>query len=187
MTGLHLDFVVYPDPDDAASGIVSGAMLKGQGARPKLTFPDVYGAVTVSRAGKEIAERKPDPVLPLVTNFVRAVPYLIDGETETVLLSESANGFLFEPSGDDIFFSFFSGDAYEPEEYYIEHTSIPIAEFGEQVLAMGERLRDIIKVADPEFFERDEYSKTLVEFIDLGRKAFKTFKLEVERGLRIPL
>ena len=185
MTGLHLDFVVYPDPDDATSGVVSGAILKDP-APPKLTFPDVYGAITVSRSGKEIADQKPDPVLPLVTNFVRAVPYLIDGETETVLLSESANGFSFEPSGDDIFFSFFSGDAYEPDEYYVEQTAIPIAEFGEQVLAMGERLRDIIKVADPEFFERDEYSKTLVEFIDLGRKAFKTFKLEVERGLRIP-
>lgn len=186
MKHLELDFVIYlGDPDEGAEAVDSRAALDGAETHAdKLPFPDVYGALTVKRDGAEIVERKPDPIFSLITNLVRAVPYVIDGESERSLLTESEHGLSVEPSGDDVFVSFFAGDPYEPDDFLLEQTPMPLADFAEQTLSMGERLRDLIKKVSPSSFE-DDYMKSLIEFLDVGRDAFKTFKLEVERGLRV--
>jgi hypothetical protein len=187
MSGLELDFVIYlGDPEAGAESLTSKkALQEASRLKASLKFPDVYGAVIVSRNGKEIVPRRPDPIFSLVTNFVRSVPFIIDGETETVVLAESENGFMFEPSGEDVMFSCFAGDAYEPDELLLQPTDIPLKKLGEQVLSMGERLRDLIKQIDPGVFERDDYSKSLIEFLEMGRDRFKHYQLEVERGLRL--
>lgn len=187
MTGPELDCVVYlGDPDEGAEAIPSAKALESlDDVKAKIEFPYAYGAIVIKDGDEEIADRIADPILQLATKLVKAVPYVIDGEAETALLSESEHGLLLEPSGDDVFISFFAGDAYEPDEFLLDRTSIKLADFGEQVLSMAERLRDLIKACDGEFFENDDYAKSLVEFIDVGRKAYKTFTLEVERGLRV--
>ena len=187
MSSLALDVVVFVgDPDAGAEAIrVSDVMARLPDYQGKLPLSDLYGAVTVSRNGKEIAERRSDPIVQLMTNFVRALPYVIDGESETVLLTESANGYMFEPSGDEVLFSFFAGESYEPDEFFVEREGIDLTDFGEQVLRMSVALRDLVQKLDGQFFERDDYAKSFIEFIDIGKKAFKTFKLEVERGLRV--
>ncbi|MEQ8982489.1 MAG: hypothetical protein RL846_31370, partial [Deltaproteobacteria bacterium] len=92
---------------------------------------------------------------------------------------------IFEPSGDDVHVSYFAGDAYEPDGFIQDPTQMSIADFGEQILSMGERLEAIMKKIDPDIFERDDYTKSLQEFLEVGREAHKTFQLEVERGLRV--
>jgi hypothetical protein len=42
-----------------------------------------------------------------------------------------------------------------------------------------------MKATDPEVFERDDYSKSLLEFLDEGRDRLKKLQLEMERGLRV--
>ncbi len=188
MKKVVLDFVLYlGDPDEGANALRSGAAIDAVGEHAdKLKFPDVYGAIVFfDEQGNETCARKPDPIFQIVTNMVKAVPYVIEGEAETTLLSESENGLIFEPSGDDVHVSYFAGDAYEPDEFLQEPTSMSIADFGEQVLSMGERLEAIMKKIDPEIFERDDYTKSLQEFLEVGREAHKTFQLEVERGLRV--
>lgn len=188
MSAVSLDFVVYVgDPENGAEAIPSVWLVK-DAARYKehLRFSDVvYGAITIKKGSTDLAEVKIDPILGLVTQFVRALPYVIDGEAETALLSESEHGFLFEPSsGDDMLLSFFAGDAYEPDEYLVEHESIKLEHFCEQVVGMAERLTALMKQGDPEHFDTDDYSKSFREFLEIGRAAFKTYKLERERGVR---
>lgn len=188
MKKVVLDFVLYlGDPDDGADALRSSAALDVvTDHADALRFPDVYGAIVFfDGQGKELCSRKPDPIFALVTNIVKTVPYIIEGEAETTLLSESENGLIFEPSGDDVHVSYFAGDAYEPDEFLLEPTQMSIADFGEQVLSMGERLADIMRKLDPDIFDRDDYSKSLLEFLEVGREAHKTFQLEVERGLRV--
>jgi hypothetical protein len=183
----EMDFVVYlGDPDEGAEAIASKALLAGtEKHKSELEFPGAYGAITFSEKGKEKLDRKPDPILPLITKFVRTVPYLIDGEAETILLSESETGFLLEPSKDDVIVSCFVGDSVEPEEFLLEPTTVSLQALGEQILSMAERLRDVLKKVSPELFDGDGDGKSLEEFIDTSRTSFKTFKLEVQRGLRV--
>jgi hypothetical protein len=187
MSNLKLDFVVYlGDPDEAAPTINSSkAIEKAAEHKDKLNFAaGVYGAIVVEKNGKPLAEKKPDPILPLVTSFVRTIPYIIDGEPETALLSESEFGFLFEPSGDDILLSHFAGDAYDPDEYLIERETVPLEMFAEQVVSMADRLLQLIKKCDPDLAAKDDYTKTLNEFLSTAKSAFRTFRLERERGVR---
>ncbi|NJK90096.1 MAG: hypothetical protein HC923_12390, partial [Myxococcales bacterium] len=84
----------------------------------------------------------------------------------------------------DVQLSFFSGDAYEPDEFLLEPTPVALKHYGAQVLALGERLRDLMNACDPGIFDRDDYANGLREFLEEGQKHFKTFQLQVERGLR---
>lgn len=184
---LKLDFVVYlGDPEDGATALPSAKVIeKIDEHKGKLNFSEgVYGAITFDKNGKQIGEKKPDPAMSLITSFVRAIPFVIEGEPETALLSESEFGFMFEPSGDDILLSFYQGDAYEPDEYLVERETIPTEAFAEQVIGMGDRLVNIIKKVDPALLESDDYAKTLLEFLDMAKSKFRTFRLERERGVR---
>lgn len=186
MSNLQFDFVVYEgDPDDGAAAVESRVALENEQTRAKLRWPDVYGAVVLRRGSEDLLKPRPDPIFSLVTNLVKAVSYVIDGEPENVLLSESEHGFAIEPNGNDVNVSFFSGDAFEPDEFLLEPTSIPLQECAESVLSMGERLRDLMKACDPQVFERDDYSKSLLEFLEEGRDRLKKLQLELERGLRV--
>lgn len=186
MSSLKLDFVVYLGDPDEGKTIPSAEAIQKAADEHKgvLSFSEgVYGAIAVTKAGKRIAELLPDPVIQLVTGFVRAVPFVLDGEPETSMLVESETGYMFEPSGDDILLSNFRGDAYEPDEYLIERETMPLDAFAEQSIAMGERVVQLIKKIDPKHMD-DDYTKTLTEFLDMAKSKFRTFRLERERGVR---
>lgn len=187
---LSLDFVVYPgDPDEGAEPIPSAQAIEDFEKYREHLSPgpgsDTYGAVVIKKDGKAVGQVQPDPIRRLITNIVRTVPYVMDGEPETVLLSESLHGYLFETANDDVLVSFFKGDdAFEPEEYLIEQEPIDAAEWSEQVLGMGDRLLEILKLANPEGYKEDEFGESLLEFMEVGKEASKNFRLERERGLR---
>jgi hypothetical protein len=187
MTSLELDYVVFlGDPEDGAAALPS-AKLNTEFSKhsASLKIDSLYGAMTFTRGGKELAPRKADPILPLITNVVRAVRYVIDGEPETALFTESECGLLFEPSGDDVYISFFLGDPGEPEKVLMAQTAIKVGKFGEQVVAMGDRLAELLKKIDPDFLENDDHGKSLRDFLKEGKESFRTFQLEVERGIRV--
>lgn len=187
MSNLKLDLVVYlGDPEGGAAAIPSAKVLeKIDEHKGKLSFSEgVYGAITFEKNGKQLADKKPDPAMSLVTGFVRTIPFVIDGEPEQALLSESELGFLFEPAGADMFVSYFVGDAYEPEEYLVERESIAVEAFADQVCGMGDRLVSIIKKVDPDLLKTDDYAKTMVELLDTAKSRLKSLKLERERGVR---
>lgn len=183
MSDLRLDFVVFAgDPDEGAQAVGSEPALDEAAS---FEWPGAYGRVIVQRDGQVILQHKPDPIFSLVTNLVRALSYVIEGEAENVLLAESEQGFAIEPAGNDVLLSFFAGDPYDPDELTLEPQTFSLDAFGEQVLSMGERLVELMRKSDADIFERDEYSGGLVQFLEEGREAFKTYQLRVERGLRV--
>jgi hypothetical protein len=182
---LEIDFVAYRgDPDDGAEAVSSRDLLKDGAEHDGIEWPGAYGAVVIDRDGERLLEPVPDPIFKLVSHLVRAVGSMFDSEPETVELTESEHGFLLEPSGEDVMISFFAGSAFDPDEYLLTEEHIPLDAFAEQLLGMGERLRDLIQRTDPDLFERDEYSQSLVEFLTMSRETFTHYKREKERGLR---
>lgn len=187
MSGLQLDFVVYlGDPDEGAEALRSQELLENAEAhKEKLEFPSAYGALTLRRGDEDLLSPLPDPIFGLVTNMVRSVMSVIDGEAENQRWSESEHGIAFMPNGDDVMISVFLGDPFEPDEFIVQEEEMSIADFGEQVVAMGERLEGILKTVDAEALAADDYLKALPEFVELAREAVKTYKLEKQRGLRV--
>lgn len=186
MSVPKIDFVVYlGDPDEGAASMTSTQLLaEADQHKDELSFPDVYGAITLTEGDDALLPLHPDPIFGLVTHFVRAVNSMIDGDPESLRLAESEHGFSIEPNGDDVMLSMFAGDPYEPDEFYLEDKAMPFVEFGEQVLQMGQRLFDIQKKVDPEGLAEDDYLEGLKSFLELSGDAFKTFKLEKQHGLR---
>ncbi|MBI2373260.1 MAG: hypothetical protein HYV07_04610 [Deltaproteobacteria bacterium] len=182
-----LDFIVYAgDPDSASSEKLSSRDVIDQFDRVKdrLSLDDLYGAILLEKAGKRLIEPLAEPLVGLLTKCVRCLPYVLEGEPETVLLSESEHGFLFEPANDDLQISFFRGnDAFDPDEYLVEKASLPLMDFGEQLVGMCDRMVELIKKHDAKRLETDDLAKGLVEMLETGRAAFKRSRLEKERGL----
>ncbi|MGF1509584.1 MAG: hypothetical protein ACFB9M_08805 [Myxococcota bacterium] len=187
MSDLQFDFVVYlGDPDDGADAVSSRDALQNAASyRSRLAWPDVYGRVVVRENGADLLNHRPDPLFSLVVGLVKALPYVIDGEPENAILTEAEQGFSIAPAGKDVLVSFFSGDPYEPEEFLLEPQTVPLGSFGSQILDMGKRLRDLMKACDPQVFERDDYSKSLLQFLEDGEERFKKYQLRLERGLRV--
>lgn len=185
---VSFDFVVYAG-EQGETAVRSRELVKDfANYRDQIglgTGEDAYGAILVEQEGKLLAEPQVDPIRRLVTNIVRTVSYVIDGEPETVLLSESLHGFLFEVSNEDVLVSFFKGaDAFDPEEFLLERMPMDVGDFAEQIIALGERLLDLLKAADPDGYKEDEFGASLIEFLDVGKESFRSFRLERERGLR---
>lgn len=185
MSRLHIDFVVYPgDPDEGVKPVPSAKLIEPSADRSGIEWPGAYGAIVITGKGKQLSDPIPDPIFSLVVHMVRTVASLLEGESETVELQETEFGFLFEPSGEDVMVSSFSGTAFEPEEYILQEELVSLDVFAEQLMGMGERLKKLVELTDPGLFERDEYSKSLLEYLDLSGTAFTSFKREKERGLR---
>ena len=183
MAGLELDFVLYlGDPDEGAEAVDSRALVQDlDRLTDRIDAEGPYGALTASVDGKPALAPRPDPVLPLVTHMLKAVPYVFDGEQENVLLSESEHGLTLVGGPDEVLVAFFAGDAFEPDEYLLAETGMPLKDFGEQVVGMGERLKTVIQRAAPGLLEADD---SFLEFFEIASEAVKKYKLEVERGVR---
>ena len=184
----QLDLILYlGDPEEGAEGIESSAALT-QAASLKEKLPmgdDLYGAVRIQRDGAVVTPPVADPAIRLLTSLVRIIPYVIEGEPETVLLNESQYGFLVEPNGDSVFLSFFSGhDAFDPEEYLAEAETVPMLDLGNQLLDMAKHVLELVKANDPDAFDNDEYVQDLGQLVEMGSEALKSYRLEKERGLR---
>ncbi len=184
MTSSRLDFVVYlGDPDEGAQVMPISEVLKNPEQHSEaLDWPYVYGALTFHQKGKSLLSPVADPIFALVSKLVRTVPYLIDREQETVVFSESEHGVLLEPNAGEISVSVFVGDPYEPEEYLLESEMVPLADICDQILSMAGQMHELAEKLSPATLEDNP---ELGEFLDTGKDAFKTYKLEVERGIRV--
>ena len=183
MAGLEIDFVVYlGDPDEGAEAVESRAAVKDlEGLKDQIDPEGPYGALVARVDGKAAFTPRPDPLMPLVTHMLKTLPYVLDGEQENILWSESPHGATMVGSGDEVLVAFFAGDAFEPDEYLLAQTPMPMMDFGAQLVGMGERLKTLFQTAAPEVLEADD---SFDEFFEAAQEAFKKFKLEVEHGLR---
>lgn len=179
---MRLDFALFAGDPDAGAPVVSSdsALAEVRAGKDRFSLSgSPYGAITIEKDGKALAEPKADPIIPLVTKLLRTVKYLIDGEPESVLFAESDHGFAFERLSDEVSMSFFVGsDSFEPESYLVRELLIPLDDYAAQVVEMGDKL---IAMA-PERFKSDD--EGLVEFLDLAKSALKSRRLERDRTRR---
>lgn len=173
-----MDFVLYAgDPDAGAEAVPSDRARAADGRFDLEGAP--YGALVFEKDGKRLADLKPDPIIPLVTKLLRTVQYVIEGEPESVLFSESDHGLAVERVSDEVQVSFFVGsDPIEPESYLMKEQLLPLEDYASQVVEMGERL---VALA-PARFKDDETG--LVEFLDQAKSSFRAWRLERDRTRR---
>ena len=106
------------------------------------------GRLTLEVGSKSVLDAIPDPIAKMLISLVRVLPYVLEGEPETALMQESEHGFLLEPNGENVLFSVFSGsDAYEPDDYLIQTESLPLIDFGDQLVKIGRRLVDVFEIS----------------------------------------
>ena len=183
-----LNFNLYlGDPDDGVANLPSEDVLGSfESHQENLPFSDgLYGHLTLERDGKELLEPIPDPIARMLTSLVRVVPYVLEGEPETALMQESEHGFLLEPNGENILFSVFAGsDAYEPDEYILEAETLPLLEFGDQLVAMCERLVELFKKNSDTDARDSDSIEDLEGVLEVAREAVKSVKLKNEHGIR---
>ncbi len=183
MAGLEFDFVLYlGDPDEGAEAVESRAVVQDiESLKDRIDNQGPYGALVIKQDGRPSFANKPDPVVSLVTHLLKAVPYVLDGEQESVLLSESEHGLNLVGGPDDVMVAFFAGDQFEPDEFLLPETAMPLKDFGEQMVGVGDRLRTILERAAPDLFEADA---SFLEFLEVASDAVKEYKLKLEHGLR---
>lgn len=183
-----LDFNLYlGDPDDDVASISSKDALENfESHRENLPFSDgLYGNISLKRDEESLLEPIADPIVRMLTSLLRVLPYLLEGEPESTLMQENDFGFLFEPSGDSVLFSVFKGDdAYEAEEFLVEAESLPVIEFGEQLVAMGDRLVRLFKKNNSADARDSDSLEDLEQILDVGREAVKDARLKTEHGMR---
>lgn len=138
------------------------------------------GTLAVKVDGTVQGEEIPDPILRLADQWVRKIPWILGGDTETVAFRDSEHCYAFIPAGDSVEFSLFSGTETEIDEYVIEPFTIRLAEFCTQTLDLGERLLDLASKIDEALLETDD-CKELRTSLDESRKAWRDHQLHDKR------
>lgn len=174
---IRLDFVLYAGDPDAGAEAVPSDRAKAGDERFELDGTP-QGALLIEKDGKRLAPLKPDPIVNLITKLLGTVQYVIEGEPETVLFSESDHGLALSRVSEEVQLSFFVGsDPEEPESFLLKELLIPLEDYASQIIEMADRL---IALA-PARFKEDE---RLAEYLDQAKASFKSWRLERDRVRR---
>lgn len=149
----------------------------------KLSILDAYGAIEVKGIAEPLVTPM-DRVFLLLSRLAQVLPYVLDGEPETVLWTESEHSMLLQPTGKDMALSLIAGDMYEPDEVLIAEQIFSRDDFAEAVLTMAKGLSQLSKAVDGQRFEDDGGARGFTDFIKMAEDALKTYRLEKQRGLR---
>jgi hypothetical protein len=143
--------------------------------------PTVEGAIVLSLDGSATGEELVDPILRLCGLWMRKLPWILAGDTETVAYRNSEHCFGFVPTGDSVELSLFSGSENEVEEYLIEPTNVRLDAFAKESIRLAERLLEAIRVVNPSLLETSEDCRELVASLEEGRKAWRDYQLHNRR------
>ncbi|MEE8408665.1 MAG: hypothetical protein V3T05_03575 [Myxococcota bacterium] len=142
---------------------------------------DLEGAIVVRIDGRESCGEYFDPILRLTDQWLRKIPWILGGDTETVAFRNSEHCFGFVPAGEAVEFSFFVGSETEIEEYVVEPTTIRLQTFTSETLRVAERLLEVIRAIDPEYLEAHEDCRELCSSLEDGRKAWHDYEIHSRR------
>lgn len=139
------------------------------------------GRILASFDDNPIPVEYEEPILRLVNQWVRKVPWVIGGDTESIAFRNSEECYGFVPLGDTVEISLFEGSESEVERYIIEPQTVRLADFVQASIEMGETMLAVVKASDASLLESDEDCKELVSDLDEARKAWKDFELHGRR------
>lgn len=126
---------------DVGDQVLDSAAFLAQAATPSLPdFGDVTGRIAVHVDGGDVCGGYSDPLVRLVDQWLRKLPWIIGGDTETVALRNAERCFAFVPAAESVEISFFDGTEVEVEEYVLEPCTVRMETLVSESIALAERL-----------------------------------------------
>tara|TARA_B100001287_G_scaffold268493_1_gene264822 strand:- start:47 stop:583 length:537 start_codon:yes stop_codon:yes gene_type:complete len=141
----------------------------------------VEGRIQASFDDDKIEVDYEEPILRLVNQWVRRVPWIIGGDTESIAFRNTEECYGFVPLGDTVELSLFEGSESEVESYLIEPHTVRLADFVATSIEMGETMLKVVKAVDASLLESDEDCKELVSDLEEARRAWKEFEMHGRR------
>lgn len=139
------------------------------------------GRIVVRFDGKDVCGEYSDPIVRLVDQWLRKLPWIIGGDTETVALRNSEHVFAFVPAGESVELSYFLGSETEIEDYIVDPTTIKLDAFVNESVRLADRLLEIIRKIDGTLPETHEDCKDLVTSLAEARRAWREHQLHLRR------
>ena len=139
------------------------------------------GRIALVVDGEDVFGEHADPVVRLVDSWLRKLPWVISGDTETVALRNSEQCFAFVPAAESVEISFFHGSEAEIEEYVTEPLNCRLDVFVRESLAMGQRVLDVVRTVDAELLQANEDCRDLQTSLDEAKRAWHDYELHNRR------
>jgi hypothetical protein len=176
---FELNYRILADGD----GIDEQDLLKNFDAhRDKLVSPSAVEAALVMKVdGKELGTELFDPLLRLCDQWVRKLPWVLAGDTETLALRNSEHCYAFVPAGESVELSFFAGSETEIEDYVIEPFTIRLDVYAPRTIELADRVLALVARVDAALLDTDEDCKELRADLDEAKKAWREYQLRNKR------
>ena len=139
------------------------------------------GRIVVRIDGKDVCGEFSDPVVRLADQWLRKLPWIIGGDTETVALRNSEHCFAFVPAAESVEVSYFLGDETEIEDYVLEPTTIRLETFVSESIRIGEGLMAVINAVDVNLIQSNEDCKDLVTSLSEAKRTWREYQLHQRR------
>lgn len=141
----------------------------------------IEGRIVIRFDGKDACGEYSDPIVRLIDQWLRKLPWIIGGDTETVALRNSESCFAFVPAGESVELSYFNGSETEIEDYIFEPTTVRLEGFVNQSIAAGDRLVETIKAIDASLLQGSEDIKDLQTSLGEAKRAWREHQLHNRR------
>ena len=177
---FSIDFVVTHD--DAAHPLAQVLAQPGLCAATFGPVRDLVGRLAIVIDGQEAPAAYEEPMLRLVDLWLRKIPWIVGGDTETVTLRNSEHCFAFVPAGNSVELSFFAGTESEIEESLLEPVTVKTDIFVAGVLSLGERVWTLCQRTDGAAAEAsDDPVRDLQTSLTEARRAWRDHQLHQRR------
>lgn len=174
-----LDFSV----DAADRSVNSASFLKEiDSHRSELSdVSTVEGRIVIRLNGNDVCGEYSDPIVRLLDQWLRKLPWIIGGDTETVALRNSEACFAFVPAGESVELSYFQGSESEIEEYIVEPTTVRLEAFVTESIGAGDRLIQLVRAIDAGLLTSSEDCKDLQTSLAEAKRAWREHQLHNRR------
>jgi hypothetical protein len=150
--------------------------------RAELEDPSSWeGALIPTLDKNSYCEDLIDPILRLADQWIRKLPWIVSGDTETVQYRTSEHCFAVLPAGEGVEFSIYVGAEMEVEDYVLEPTTVRLDQFAAESIRIVEELVKLVEAVDPDLLESNDDAKELVSSLAEGRKAWRDHQLKNRR------
>lgn len=139
------------------------------------------GRVILLLEGKDVCGEYSDPVLRLTDQWLRKLPWIIGGDTETVALRNSEHCFAFVPAGESVELSYFLGSETEIEDYIVDPSTVRLEAFVNESIRLGERMLEIVRAVDATLLESNEDCRDCTTSLGEAKRAWRDYLLHQRR------
>ena len=139
------------------------------------------GRIIVMLDGRDVCGEYSDPLVRLADQWLRKLPWIIGGDTETVALRNSEHCFAFVPAGESVEFSYFLGSETEVEEYVVEPSTVRLDSFVTESIRFGERLVELVRAVDAGLLDVNEDCRDLMTSLNEGKRAWRDHQIHLRR------